>query len=240
MKKTIILSALAVILVCSCESRPEAGFYVTSPVVDIYHSVYFTNTSSHADFFRWDFGDGNVSSEPNPIHSYDITGSYTVTLEAFQGSDEVDRTSMVIDVVSTTLDIEVLEYTEKYPVPEASVMLYTTYNDWYNFMNPVLNPVYNTYEWFTDANGIVTIEGLDPIIYYVDIWHASHDNETLAMEDIENIKTLALDRHKINYYTFYVDYVERTADANRIKDSRSVSQYKIVKIERRIPGNHAR
>jgi hypothetical protein len=233
MKKIAILSALLVLLASSCEIRPEADFYVTSPVVDVYENVYFSNTSSHVDYYKWNFGDGNVSSLPNPSHYYELPGSYTVTLEAYQGSKEIDQASMIIDVLSTSLEIEVLEYIDRYPVPEASIVLYTTQYDWDNFTNPVFDG-----EWFTDANGFVMIHGLNPIVYYVDIWHPTHDNWTLAEEDIENVKTLPLERHKINSYTFYVDYVER-ASASR-KDSRQVSQYKIVKIERKTPGNQAR
>ena len=44
-------------------------------------SVYFINGSS-ADVseWLWDFGDGNLSTLPAPVHSYDDPGFYTVTL----------------------------------------------------------------------------------------------------------------------------------------------------------------
>jgi PKD repeat protein len=45
-------------------------------------TVAFTNQSSGATQYSWDFGDGETSSEVNPIHNYDEDGTYTVTLVA--------------------------------------------------------------------------------------------------------------------------------------------------------------
>ncbi len=40
----------------------------------------FTNASLNTDEYFWDFGDGNTSTEINPVHSYGQFGTYTVTL----------------------------------------------------------------------------------------------------------------------------------------------------------------
>jgi PKD repeat protein len=232
MKNLLLLSAILMLLASGCDKSPEADFYVSSPVLDVYEILYFTNTSSRADFYRWSFGDGTVSSEMNPVHSYDLPGTYLVTLEAYRGSNEVDQTTMNIDVLSTTLDIEVLEYYEQYPVANASIVLYTSQYDWDNQTNKALN-----LEWFTDANGIAVMYGLNPIVYWVDILHENYNNYQLAYEDINNVKTDILAYHEYNMYTFYVDYVGTTVSR---KDGRKVDQYKVVKMERRKPGNHAR
>ncbi|MCB0638382.1 MAG: gliding motility-associated C-terminal domain-containing protein [Lewinella sp.] len=45
-------------------------------------TVVFTNTSTDAFGFIWTFGDGSAPSlEVNPTHSYDMAGTYTVTLD---------------------------------------------------------------------------------------------------------------------------------------------------------------
>jgi hypothetical protein len=44
--------------------------------------VSFINTSSNADSFEWDFGDGTTSTIKNPIKTYTQTGEYTVKLTA--------------------------------------------------------------------------------------------------------------------------------------------------------------
>jgi hypothetical protein len=231
MKNIIVLSAIIMLLAGSCELQPRADFSVQRPVVDVYENVYFTNTSSHADSYRWDFGDGIVSSVPNPTHYYELPGRYLVTLEAYKGSQEFDRASMYIDVISTSLEIEVLEYYDKYPIPEASIVLYTTQYDWDNQSNPVYGS-----EWLTDAKGIALIHGLRPIIYYVDIWHPTHNNYWLAEEDMEFVKTEPLEKGVVNAYTFYVDYIPSVSR----KDGRKVEQYKVMKVERKAPASNAK
>jgi PKD repeat protein len=44
-------------------------------------SVEFENQSEHAENFIWNFGDGNTSTEVNPMHTYSQTGFYNVRLE---------------------------------------------------------------------------------------------------------------------------------------------------------------
>jgi hypothetical protein len=43
----------------------------------------FTNTSTGASSYLWEFGDGNVSEEVSPVHTYAAAGDYTVCLTAF-------------------------------------------------------------------------------------------------------------------------------------------------------------
>ncbi|MEM9548083.1 MAG: PKD domain-containing protein [Bacteroidota bacterium] len=43
--------------------------------------VTFVDGSLDADVYSWDFGDGNMSSEVNPVHEYAAEGIYTVILE---------------------------------------------------------------------------------------------------------------------------------------------------------------
>lgn len=44
------------------------------------NSFTFTNTSVSGSTYSWDFGDGDVSSQTNPVHSYLAARSYTVKL----------------------------------------------------------------------------------------------------------------------------------------------------------------
>jgi PKD repeat protein len=45
-------------------------------------TITFTNTSSNASSYSWDFGDGSTSTAGNPVHSYAAEGIYTVQLTA--------------------------------------------------------------------------------------------------------------------------------------------------------------
>ena len=46
------------------------------------NSVSFTNTSSFASDFFWDFGDGNSSTDQHPVHVYANSGTQNITLIA--------------------------------------------------------------------------------------------------------------------------------------------------------------
>src|SRR5690606_13223067 len=78
---------------CSESDSIVAIIEPTLPVVDFTYSqvdgclpvmVSFTNLSeySNPDTYLWDFGDGNLSTEENPTHTYRENGVYTVTLQA--------------------------------------------------------------------------------------------------------------------------------------------------------------
>ena len=43
------------------------------------NTIQFTDTSTNANTYFWDFGDGNTSTERNPIHTYQEDGEYVVT-----------------------------------------------------------------------------------------------------------------------------------------------------------------
>ncbi len=67
-------------------SRPVANF--SSNVSEGYAplSVQFTDLSENAASVNWDFGDGNNSTERNPVHEFTIPGIYTVRLTAINGN----------------------------------------------------------------------------------------------------------------------------------------------------------
>jgi hypothetical protein len=46
-------------------------------------SVSLTNTSKYTTFYVWEFGDGSISYEENPLHVYQNEGDYIVTLKGF-------------------------------------------------------------------------------------------------------------------------------------------------------------
>lgn len=70
-------------------------------------SVYFTNTSVGASNYIWFFGDGNTSSDVNPLHVYGAQGSYSVRLVA--GSmpcfDTIDITVVINHTVQAVINL---------------------------------------------------------------------------------------------------------------------------------------
>ena len=84
---------------------PEAAFDLTQPVIRAYPAL-FSNASSHAAIYLWDFGDGVTSTLAAPTHTYTTTGAFTATLTASNAcfTDVASRQVMVDDyAVALTL-----------------------------------------------------------------------------------------------------------------------------------------
>jgi len=74
---------------------PTADF--SSATIGNSNSVIFTNNSSNAISYFWDFGDGSTSTEANPTHVFATPGEYEVTLDAINdcGFTEFTQTTIV-------------------------------------------------------------------------------------------------------------------------------------------------
>ena len=59
---------------------PVADFTAATSTSNL--DAVFTNTSTDATDYTWDFGDGNGSTDANPTHTYSAAGPYNVTLSA--------------------------------------------------------------------------------------------------------------------------------------------------------------
>jgi PKD repeat protein len=62
-----------------------AAFFTFSPTG---LTVQFTNSTTNATSYLWDFGDGNTSTQFEPIHNYSSGGTYEVTLTAYNECGE--------------------------------------------------------------------------------------------------------------------------------------------------------
>lgn len=98
---------------------PEAVFSANQTGINI---ATMTNISTNATSYIWNFGDGNTSTEVNPIHTYAQDGQYTIQLIAINdcGSDTITH-----DL--TILGIGVDNQTEKshidiYPMPVSDLL----------------------------------------------------------------------------------------------------------------------
>ncbi len=64
---------------------PSAGFAPEQSEIDFLEYT-FTNSSTGAVSYDWDFGDGNTSTEESPTHVYAVADTYTVSLTATNDS----------------------------------------------------------------------------------------------------------------------------------------------------------
>jgi PKD repeat protein len=73
------------------EADPDEG----APPLKTQFTASVEEESGGPFSFKWDFGDGQTSTEQNPVHVYEKAGEYTATLtvtdqKGNKGSDEID------------------------------------------------------------------------------------------------------------------------------------------------------
>lgn len=219
----LIIPALALIL-AGCHPDPNASFIVSSHRVQVFESINFTNTSSDIPgSCEWDFGDGTFANAINATHFYEHSGVYSVTLRLYDHSMIVSEASTSIEVMTTSLSVIVKEYGTENRISNASVILYPTQDDWVYENNSIV-------EGITDNDGVVVFENLDPVIYFVDVWHENFNNYQLANEDVGWIRTDQLLPDAVTEFVAYVDYVGAT---KRMEGKKS-AQNPLQSLERRI------
>ncbi|MCL4548309.1 MAG: PKD domain-containing protein, partial [Bacteroidetes bacterium] len=82
--------------------------------------VTFTNNSTNAIAWRWDFGDGSTSEVQSPSHTYTLSGSYNVTMTAYSRVFSTDAETKVVNVTVTSAPEEITLTTvllQNYPNP---------------------------------------------------------------------------------------------------------------------------
>ena len=98
--KHILLALLgSSVLLSSCKKDKA------EPVTDVVYIVNvdgytatFTNQTSGAQSYRWDFGDGGNASSANPTHTFAAAGIYTVSLTAVSNNGCRDSIKIVTTI----------------------------------------------------------------------------------------------------------------------------------------------
>lgn len=102
MKKYYFLSTLfiSILLISSCKKEPEpvASFSMNKNNVLVPATIIFTNLSTDATSYNWDFGDGSASTIESPTHEYTSSGTFTVTLTAI-GEGGTNSTSQNVTIL---------------------------------------------------------------------------------------------------------------------------------------------
>lgn len=109
----------AVLCFTSCtEPTPTASFTASTTNAAIGDNIYFTNKSTDAGYYEWDFGDGQTSTDSNPSHVYSSKGVYYVKLTAYSPKGKKSH--------EIGMSINVTEATPEEPKPTASFNASTT------------------------------------------------------------------------------------------------------------------
>ena len=83
-------------------ARPVASFRPDATNVVAADTVQFQNTSERATAYRWDFGNGQTSTEANPQVRYFRSGDYPVVLTATDEKGKSKTTTQTINVTPPT------------------------------------------------------------------------------------------------------------------------------------------
>ncbi|MGG9961343.1 PKD domain-containing protein [Ferruginibacter sp. SUN106] len=125
-------------------SKPAAAFTAANTsACQAPLTVSFNNTSAGAATYNWDFGDGSTSTVRNPTHTYNSTGTFTVTLiitNANGCSDTLQKIDLV-KILPPQVSINNL------PVAACAPLTWT-FSSTVNSVDPVVS-----YHWdFGDGN----------------------------------------------------------------------------------------
>jgi len=117
--KFILPLFVVAIALSSCkEDPPEADFIYDIDVL----TVTFENLSVRANSYEWNFGDGNTSTEENPVHVYTDGGTFTVSLKAKgEGGSNTYEEDITLTKPAATIDgifTDWAEYTAIYSDPD--------------------------------------------------------------------------------------------------------------------------
>ena len=90
--KKIVTIVFVTFLLASCGKKPQADFTWSPLIPKAGQEVKFTNISSDAKKYSWNFGDMSIGSDESPTHIYKNTGDYIVDLTASSGARSNTKT----------------------------------------------------------------------------------------------------------------------------------------------------
>ena len=88
----------------SCVKEPKACFTVDNVNPYVGEEVQFSNCSTEADSYVWNFDDGNSDGETDATHTYLLPGEYTVSLLAL--SENGDKDNFITQLISVTEPVD--------------------------------------------------------------------------------------------------------------------------------------
>jgi len=113
-KAGLLFAAFTIIAASSCKKEdpipddPIASFQFAVSEAD-YLEVTFTNYSQNAETYTWNFGDGQTSTEKDPVHVYAEGGSYEISLIAKNSVNATSTFSASIELTDPNSALTLLD-----------------------------------------------------------------------------------------------------------------------------------
>jgi PKD repeat protein len=154
--------------------------FTTMPACDG-ATVQFTNTSTNAFGYLWNFGDGTTSTEVSPSHVYTMPGIYTVTLSSlYDASCTPDAVSSMVTITDPLVFADFTYDITSCGLDEIEVQFFD------NSTNTFNNDL--TYDWTfsngqtsTEANPVITLTQEGPLTVTLSITTANNCTNTRSV-----------------------------------------------------------
>lgn len=96
--------------------KPDASFTLSTTVPSPDEPIIFSAKDADDVSWSWDFGDGSVSAEQNPQHTYNAVGNYAITLTTTSLPGCHDSTTKSVGIV-TDAEVGIANNVSVYPNP---------------------------------------------------------------------------------------------------------------------------
>lgn len=186
------------IVISSCQKKPEASFTFSPEDAKSGDQISFKNTTTDANSYEWDFGDGTTSTEENPTHTYDSPGIYDVILTAYTGDKaKKDLSFQQIEIEMTTSMELTVRNIYNYGLEEnCRLSVYGSSSDYNNSTNAIDIK-------YTDNQGTATFYNIQAQTYYVKAYKI--DGSYILTNDNLAIVTPVLTPNIVNSYVVYIE-----------------------------------
>jgi hypothetical protein len=144
-------------------------------------TVTFTNSSTNATSYSWDFGDNSTSTLTNPTHTYRVGGVFTVKLTA-TGAGGTNSTSKTVNITAPTKYTITKITLDSVPFKDTSGNTwdpvigfggnYTNPDIYFNIFDTYANPLWNNMPKTTYSD--IALKDM-PLIYTMSPFYQSSD-----------------------------------------------------------------
>ena len=108
-KKILLITILFLGFISGIKAQQPCSanfmFFINGTVVQFYDSSY--TATGTITTWQWSFGDGNFSTQTNPVHTYAANGTYTVCLIIITSSSCSDTMCQTITIPNCTLSASI-------------------------------------------------------------------------------------------------------------------------------------
>jgi PKD repeat protein len=203
----VTLAVLAMFLK-GCYDEPVANFDYSYASNIAPALVTFSNSSTEAEEFRWDFGDGNTSTTKNPTHTYTQAGNYTITLIAKGRGGEDDMPKNITIIQPTSYIIR----------NSSNYILYNVISAYWTGSEYIEVNEHGTLYQGNDSNEVITTRP------EIDVVFETIDGTLFLVEYPFTLSVNLRNYLVITDNTSVIQVTSESASVNSIKDIRSIRQ----------------